>query len=181
MSGTHHARDPDGTGGVGDDRHVGGEAALDSIQGDQLLTGPGAPSHDFGTLEVGEIVRVHRLVQLEHHVVGRINHIVDGTNSHRRQPIRQPSRRGCDLHPPQHRTQKPGTACGILGSGSDAIDLGAEPILTPRRTDRIGGRAGNSGEPERNCEAVGEFSRDALVSQQIRPVGRDVEHQAVVG
>jgi len=63
----------------------------------------------------------------------------------------------------------------------DAIHLGPEASLTPWRTDRIGGRARNGGEPERNCEAVGELSRDALVSQEIRPVGRDVEHQAVVG
>ena len=72
------------------------KSALQAVQRSQPLAGAGA-AHDYGVvLHRTEVEGVERLVVLQHHEVGHVHNVTDGTQPGPRQPFLQPLRRRAD-------------------------------------------------------------------------------------
>jgi len=63
--------------GVADQQVFAGERALDAVEGGHGLAVLGEPHDDAAPGEPGEVERVQRLVALEQHVVGHVDHVAD--------------------------------------------------------------------------------------------------------
>ena len=144
----HHPREADDPFAVGDRHHFRRERALDVVEGHQPLAGPRPPDHQGPAPEPGQVVRVHRLVQLEHDVVGGIHHVVDGAHPYRFQPAAKPLGRRADGSPANHGRVEAGAGFRILdGHPEAACDVRRAGMA--RRWDVQPLRAGNLREPER--------------------------------
>ena len=165
---------------VGDGDHLAVELPLLVVQGRHPLARPGPPHDQRRPAERRRVVGVHRLVQLEHDVVGGVHHVVDRADTDRFQPAPQPIRGGGDRSAPDQRAVEPGAALGVLDRDRDPADR-ARRGRAPRRRHVHSLRARNHGQPERRAVRRGQLTRDALVTQQVRPIGGDIHHQAVVG
>ena len=82
----------DGARRVGDDQHLRIERALDAVERGQPLAGAGAADHQRPAVEPIEIERVHRLPELEHHVVGDVDDVVDRPDAGRFEAFGEPAR-----------------------------------------------------------------------------------------
>ena len=82
--------------GVGDDQHLRIERAVDAVERRDALAWRRAADANFAARELVEIERVHRLAELEQHVVGDVDDVVDGAHAGRLQPRREPGGRGRD-------------------------------------------------------------------------------------
>ena len=77
--------------GVGDDQHVGVERAVDAVERRAAVSpGARAADHERRPAEPLEIERVHRLPELEHHVVGDVDDVADRADAGRLEPVAQP-------------------------------------------------------------------------------------------
>ncbi len=99
----HHAADPDGAFGIGDEQHFFVELIGAAIEGEKLLVRPSEadvdPAGDFVGVESME-----RLTQFEHHKVGHIDDIVDRAQADTLELGAKPGRAGTDgqiLDPPR--------------------------------------------------------------------------------
>ena len=63
---------------VGNDQHVGIECAIGTVERLDALAGRRAANADFSAGDFLEVERVHRLPQLEQHVIGDVDDVVDG-------------------------------------------------------------------------------------------------------
>ena len=66
-------------------------AASNAVDSGDRLAGPGAADDDAALAEGGQIEEVQRLTQLQHHVVGDIDDVVDGAESGRRAAVPEAS------------------------------------------------------------------------------------------
>ena len=66
---------------VGDDQHLRIERAIDAVERRDALARCRAANPDFAARELLEVERVHRLAELEQHVVGDVDDVVDGTHT----------------------------------------------------------------------------------------------------
>ena len=83
---------------------------------------PRAPHPDLRAGQPVEVKRVHRVAELEHDVVGHVNHVVDRPDVGRLESRRQPAWRGSDHEISQR--------CDIAGA---QIDIG----IVYRHRDRV--------------------------------------------
>ena len=113
----HDARQAHGPVLVGDDQVVGGELAHVAVQGGQFLALLGPADDDVAALHIAVVKGVHGLAVLQHHIVGDVHDVVDGTDAHAPQPLPHPLGRGGDLHVPHHPGGVPGHQIG--GGGLD--------------------------------------------------------------
>ena len=88
----HDAADRGRALGVGDHEHVGVERALDAVERAQRLARPRAADHERRPRQPFEIERVHRLAELEHHVVGDVDDVVDRADAGGVEPFGEPLR-----------------------------------------------------------------------------------------
>ena len=91
MLATHHAGNCQGTRVVGDHQGVGTQADFLTIEQHQLLTLFGH-THADAAVDFGEIERVQRLAQFEHHVVGDVDRSVNTANVGTTQALDHPQR-----------------------------------------------------------------------------------------
>ena len=89
----HHAGERHGTGRIGDDEFVGGERHGTAVQQVAGLTGRSETHGERATHDLVEIVGVHRLAELEHDVVGDVDHRADAALTGAAQTLAQPQRR----------------------------------------------------------------------------------------
>ena len=82
----HHAGDRLRLVAVGDDQHLRIERAIDAVERRDALACRRAPDPDFAARELLEVERVHRLAELEQHVVGDVDDVVDGAYAGGLQP-----------------------------------------------------------------------------------------------
>ena len=93
----HHAADRLGAFGVGDHQHVGGERARLAVERLDRFAGLRAPHDDRRPpRSCAQIERVHRLAELEQHVVGDVDDVADRPHAAHRQPVLHPLRGGAD-------------------------------------------------------------------------------------
>ena len=74
------------------------QRAIDAIKRCDAFARHGAADPNFAPRELLEIERVHRLAELEQHVVGDVDDVVDRTHACGVQPRCEPCRRGSDGH-----------------------------------------------------------------------------------
>ncbi len=77
----HYARDADGVFRITDQQIVFGEFVRLIIQCDHLLARFCAPDNDLVAADVCRVKRVHGLAGLQHHKVGDVDDVVDGTDT----------------------------------------------------------------------------------------------------
>jgi hypothetical protein len=134
--------------GVGDDEHVGGQRTLLAVERCQALAGLGQPHADLAPAEPRLIEGVHRVAELEQHVVGDVDQVVDGAHAGRRETPLHPLGRGADLHV----GQRAAVAAAPRGIVDDDAEVVAEAGRAPAPRDRRApGRAAaaRSGSPPR--------------------------------
>ena len=142
---THHTGDADRhVVGIGQDAVTAGEGALHAVERDDALA-VARPTHpQVAVAELREVVGVAGLAQLEHHVVGRVDHVVDRAHAECGEPIGQPARRRADGDVVQHPSVE---APAELGGG----DLDRRPAgeRGRGRRDRRGHLGEGDAEPGR--------------------------------
>ena len=151
-------------------------SALGAVEGDEPLTGPGAPRHHGRPTQPRQVVRVHRLVQLEHHVVGRIDHVVDRADPHRRKPPREPVGRRRHAHPSENGAEEAGTTFRVLDRNPHPAGRRGRTGARGRR-HRTARRAGERRKPELHAVRDRELPGNSLVAKEVGTVGRDVEDE----
>jgi hypothetical protein len=88
----HHTGDVFRVLRIRDDQHLCGQRPLLAIQRRHGLAGLCPPRLDNAAAHLLQIERVHRLPELEHHVVGDVHDVADRTHATHRQPILHPLR-----------------------------------------------------------------------------------------
>ena len=91
--GAEDAGDDQGALGVGDDQVVGAQGAVDAVEGDDVLAGAGAARDQPAAADLGGVEGVQRLAHGQHHVVGDVDHVVDGAHAGVREARLEPGRR----------------------------------------------------------------------------------------
>ena len=150
--------------GIGNDQHVLGQRPVLAIQGTEALARAGAPDTQLPTTQPVEVEGVHRVPQLEQHVVGHVDDVVDGSDAGRLEAPRQPRGRRADRDLGDRR----GVARAKLGILQGDRELG-QPSGRGHRLGR--------GDRERGAIHRRDFARDAGDAQAVRPVRRDFEIQ----
>ena len=132
----------DGVAGVGDDQVFRPEGALFAVQRGQRLTGPGAAHDDCGVTHAVEVEGVKRLVVLQHHEVGGVDHVADGPQPGPDEAVLQPLGRFADGHALDEAGGVTAAEVGVgdgnvhpLGDGRSAFAWG-----DLRLTDRAAGQ-----------------------------------------
>ena len=92
----HHAADRAGVLVVSNHEHVGLERAIDSVERADTLPGPCAPDDERAPGQPLEVECVHRLSDLEHHVVGDVDDVADRADAGGSEAIGEPLGRGTD-------------------------------------------------------------------------------------
>ena len=161
----HDAADRRGPRRVGDDQHFRIERTVHSVQRRQALARPRAANHERLAVEPIEIERVHRLADLQHHVVRDVDDVADRSNARRFEALGEPARRRTDRHL-EH-----------LGAVARAERFVFEADL--EQGGRWPGRGSRDDERFRLLERMRPdrrgLARDAEMVQAIRAVGRDLE------
>ena len=118
---------------------------------------------------------MHRLIQLEEHVVGRIDHVVDGTLSDAGQPHLQPVGRGPDAYPSNHGCHVARASIGVLNNYLDTLlcDRARGILDKPSPWNR--------GQFHRMAQDRTKIPSYAFVTQQVGTVGRHLDIEAIVG
>ncbi len=113
------------------------------------------------------IERVHRLTELEQHVIGDVDDIADGADAGGSQPVRQPLRGRADLYL-EH-----------LGAVTRAEIGSLDRHIERHRRSRL--RHGDVRHLDGQRPDRGRFARDADVAHAIGTVGSDLEVDHCVG
>ena len=135
---THDAGDADGAIlGVADQQVVGDERALHPVEREHGLAGDGPPDAEASAAERVEVVGVVGLVELQHHVVRHVDHVVDGAHAGPGQPLGHQRGRRADLDAGQDDGDEASAPVGVE-------DLDGErrgPDRRPSASTRAGGGA----------------------------------------
>ena len=166
----HHAGHRDRFPGIGDEQGVGGEPALDLVEGRHLLPLAGEP-HDDPLLGQQRLVEgMQRFAALEHDEIGDVDHVVDGAHAGESQPLLHPVGRGADSHPLEH----PG---GVAWASPGIFDVHPGPLFHGRAAflERRLGQA--QGQPAQGRHLAG----DADDAEAVGTVGGDLQVQYGLG
>ena len=167
---THDPAHPDGRAlGVADQAVVGPHPPLDLVEGDEGLLRPSPPHEQPPAREAVEVVGVVGLAQLEHHVVGDVDHVADGAHAGHGQPSRQPGGRRAHGDPLNDDAGEAGREVGSVHH-----DRG-------RRGPVVGRQRGRLGQGEREPVVGGQVAGHARHREGVGPVGGDVEVEHGVG
>ena len=79
----------------------------------------------MAALHAGEVEGVHGLAVLQHHIVGDIHNVVDGTDAGVPEPLAHPRGRGPDLHVLHQAGGVAGAEVGILNVDIHGLRDGA--------------------------------------------------------
>jgi len=123
----HHTGDGHRAAAIGDQQYVRRQAAQLAVESGDRLTGPGPADDDRRWAGAARprpqavvVESVQRLPPLQHHVVGDVHNIGDGTHAGQGQAALQPIGRGADLHVPDQRSSVPPAQVGV---GDLQLDL----------------------------------------------------------
>ena len=160
---------------VGDDQHVAVELPLDAVQRSHRLSRPRAANPQLASGKAVEVERVHRLAQLEHHVVRDVDYVVDGPDVRRFETRRHPGRRRTDpdlgyrrrvAGTERERVVLDGDGQRIVADGRFGDSRPGDRVPVDRRN-----LAGNAGD----AQAIGPVGRDFQVEDRVlaarRPAG----------
>ncbi len=153
-----------------DDQVIGDERPLLAVERDQRLAVARAPHPEQSALDPVQVEGVHRLTELEHHVVGDVDHVADAPHAAALQTTPEPRRRRADAHALEHPGREPRTPHRVG-------DLDADRVR--------GRRARLHRHPElslqRHPQHRRRLARDAQVAERVAPVGGDVhlEHRVL--
>ena len=155
--------------GIRDDQHLRIERAIEAIERPEAFSRGGAADTNFVPCELVEIERVHRLAELEQHVVGDVDDVVDRANAGGLQPRRQPGRR--------RRDGDVGHGRGIARTQVRRIQLHCD-IGRRCRWQRLGHERFHRQRIRR-----ADLAREADDAERVRPVGSDfeIEHRVCTG
>ncbi len=165
----HHAGDGQGALVVGNHQGVGAQGDFLAVEQDQLLALLGH-AHAHAAVDLGEIEGMHRLAQLDHHVVGDVDHGVDTADIGTAQALDHPQRgRPAQVDVADHATEVARAGLGsqqlnaahfidLRSNGADhyRLDLGAV-----QRADF----AGQAGEGQAVATVRGQADLDGGVIQ----------------
>lgn len=87
----HHAGDGQRAAMISDDQSIGTQADFLAVEQHQLLALFSHP-HANAAIDFGEVEGVHRLAELEHHVVGDVHRCIDAANIGTTQALDHPQR-----------------------------------------------------------------------------------------
>ena len=99
---------------VDDHPVLGAQRTLDAVQRSDHLTVERPPSAQMSARELRQVIGVVRLTELEHHVVGHVDDVVDRAHPGGDQALGEPCRRRTELHPRQLPHQEPPAQLGRL-------------------------------------------------------------------
>ena len=143
--------------------HAPLESPLFPVEGHQPLAGT-APAHDHARVgHLGQVEGVRGMAHLHHHVVGEVDHVVDGAHADLLQPLAQPGGRGSHAHVED-------------AAGEARAQLGRLHLDRPRRRGR--GPALRDIDRERTQRRAvedGDLARHAVDVHAVHTVGGDVE------
>ena len=161
VGGAHHAGDADRAVVVGDEQVVGVEGADDVVERGDLLAGLG-PADDDVAMQLGAVVGVVGLAELEHDVVAH----VDGERDRAHAGLLDAAG-----HPGGSRTGRvePGDRAGDEDRASGGV-VDPDRVAVPVGRDLDLGRVG-----ERHAEREGGVAGDAAERERVRAVGVDLE------
>ena len=168
MQASHDAREPHRPLRVGDEKHVALRLNRLAIEEHHALTVP-RQAHPDPALELSEIVGVHRLAELEHHVVGDIHYRAYGAHARAAQTL---------AHPERNRR-------AIVDAAQDAAceaRTGRRSLELHREALRVsGGRAGDGRTRDRGAGERRHLARNAQDREHVAPIGRhvEVEHRLI--
>ena len=127
----------------------------------------GCCAHDDALLrDRAQIEGMERLAVLQHHVVGHVDHVVDGALVGGQQPLLQPRGRRPHAHPADHRA-------GVARAQLRVVDLDADGVGRARDRVAEGGLADGVG------GARGDLVRHAQDRQAVAAVGRHLHHERI--
>ena len=162
---THHSGDADGdVEGVADQQIVTGEGSLDVVERDERLAGAGAADAKARTGHALEVVGVVGLTQLEHHVVGHVDHVVDRSHAEQREARRQLGIGRADRDAAQDAGREAAAQIGIEDLDADVGCLTCRTLLDNRIRQREG-----------HAEPGGEVTCHACDRHGIGPIGIDLQ------
>ena len=177
----HDPREPDGdVVAVADDEVLAGVAehqgplgeledgAVEQLEG---LAGDRTANREGGARQAVAVIGVGGLAELEHHVVGGVDDVVDRAHPAALEPEREPRRRGCDPDPLEDRRGEPPTQLGCVDPDRDEL-VGAR---------RRGGRGRRRDGAERHRGARAEVPRDPLHAPGVGAVALDGDVEDRVG
>ncbi len=156
----HHAGHRGRAPAVGNHEHVGIERAVDAVERAQDFAGRGAPDHEAAAVEPPHVERVHRLADLQHHVVRHVDDVVDGADAGGLEAGGQPGGGGADLHIEQLRAVA-------------RAEIRVAEIHLHRVAAAGGG--GRGLRLQRRAPDDGGLAREAGVAQRVGPVRGDLE------
>ena len=159
---------------VGNDGHVGRERALLAVERGELLAVARGANHDMALAvalgELSEVEGVQGLAREEHHVVGNVHHVADGTAARGDDAARQPLGAGADLDAAHHARH---VAAAELGS----VDVHVHEVGRARALLALDGRqldvcvlvedGTHLGSHAHHREAVGAVGRDLAVEHHV--------------
>ena len=119
---------------IGDEGHIGGEDALLAVKGRELLAVGGGAHHDAALAvaldELAEVEGVERLAGEEHHVVGDVDDVVDGTAARCDDALGEPFGAGRDLDAADHAGDVAAAEAGVGDLDRDELGgIGALLVL----------------------------------------------------
>ena len=156
----HYAADADGAGRVGNEQMVGVQGAFHTVQGGELFAGGGAAHDDVPVGNGVQVEGVQGLVELQHHIVGDIHHIVDRAQAGAGQAVLQPPRGRADLDAADNR-------CGVAGA---QVGVGDGDLRQGVRRGAVL-RVVDGGDARRLAGEGADFPRHAQDGQAVAPVG----------
>ena len=110
------------------------------------------------------IEAVQRLAGLQHHIIGRVHHVVDAPNADFLQDRAQPVRAGADAYAAHHAGDIARAKLGVIDAQSDQV---LDPELRPRQLEL--------GDFKRIARHRADFPRDTDNTVEVRTVWRDFE------
>ncbi len=159
-------------GRVGDQQVLGVQGTVDVVERREALARRG-PAHHDRRRDLGQVVRVERLPEVEHHVVRDVDRQRDGPHAGALEAVLHPGRRGRGrvdaAHDPRH---EPVTA-------RHAVDRRVVPHLhleAVRRGRRLGA-GGQAVVGELGARGVRVLARHAAVAERVPTVGGHVDLQ----
>ena len=147
---------------VRDQHEAGIEHGLAAVEQLQRLVGARMPHHDVALQRI-VVEGMHRLTQLQHHVVGHVHHRADRAHAGATQPLGHPQRR----------------ASGRIDTLDNAPQV-TRRIFAGPQADAPAGSAGNRScrdgrQRGHTAEQGGHVVSQSMQAQAIRAVGRDAQ------
>ena len=158
----HDAANRRGVIRVGDDEHLLVQLSLDPVERLECFFLARPADNQASTSQTIEIERVHRLTELEHHVVGHVDDVVDGPDTSRLESLGQPARGRADTNIEDLRA--------VSRTELRILDGDADVGLTADRVERRQRRRRHGQVPDNGC-----LPGDAEVIHAVGPVGGDFE------